>query len=69
MAKTLTLDVTSFRFADNKTDLSFRALQNGVIVSDNTLSPVIKIKQADVGYLKSVSAKWVNTILLLVLVI
>lgn len=60
MAKTLTRDVTSFKFADNKTDLSFRALQNGVIVSDNTLSPVIKIKQVDVGYLKSVSAKWVN---------
>ncbi|TOZ07222.1 hypothetical protein [Leuconostoc pseudomesenteroides] len=60
MAKTLTLDVTSFKFADNETDLSFRALQNGVIVSDNTLSAVIKIKQVDVGYLKSVSAKWVD---------
>lgn len=60
MAKTLTLDVTSFKFADNKTDLNFRAVENGVIVSDNTLSAVIKIKQADVGYLKSVSAKWVN---------
>lgn len=60
MAKTLTLDVTSFKFADNETDLSFKALQNGVIVSDNTLSAIIKIKQADVGYLKSVSAKWVN---------
>lgn len=60
MAKTLTLDVTSFKFADNETDLSFRALQNGVIIRDNTLSAVIKIKQVDVGYLKSVSAKWVN---------
>ena len=60
MAKTLTLDVTSFKFADNETDLRFRALQNGVIVSDNALSAVIKIKQVDVGYLKSGSAKWVN---------
>jgi len=60
MAKTLTLDVTSFKFADNETDLSFTALKNGVIVSDNTLSAVIKIKQVDVGYLKSVSGKWVN---------
>lgn len=60
MAKTLTLDVTSFKFADNDTDLSFRAVENGVIVSDNTLSAVIKIKQANVGYLKSVSAKWVD---------
>ncbi|ORI58050.1 hypothetical protein BMS67_01955 [Leuconostoc mesenteroides subsp. cremoris] len=31
-----------------------------MIVSDNALSAVIKIKQVDVGYLKSVSAKWVN---------
>lgn len=60
MAKILTLDVTSFKFADNETDLSFRALQNGVIVSDSTLSATVKIKQADVGYLKSVSAKRVN---------
>ncbi|WKY79048.1 hypothetical protein PH197_07280 [Leuconostoc lactis] len=60
MAKTLTLDVTSFKFADNDTDLSFIALKNGVIVSDSTLSATIKIKQVDVGYLKSVSAKWVN---------
>lgn len=60
MAKTLTLDVTSFKFADNETDLSFTALKNGVIVSDNTLSAVIKIKQVDDGYLKSVSGKWVN---------
>ncbi|WP_349625738.1 collagen-like triple helix repeat-containing protein [Leuconostoc citreum] len=60
MAKTLTLDVTSFKFADNETDLSFTALQNGVIISDSTLSATIKIKQLDVGYLKSVSAKWVN---------
>lgn len=60
MAKTLTLDVTSFKFADNETELSFTALKNGVIVSDNTLSAVIKIKQVDVGYLKSVSGKWVN---------
>ena len=60
MAKILTLDVTSFKFADNETDLSFRALQNGVIISDSTLSATIKIKQVDVGYLKSVSAKWVD---------
>lgn len=60
MAKTLTLDVTSFKFADNETDLSFRAIQNGVIISDSTLSATIKIKQVDGGYLKSVSAKWVN---------
>ncbi|MFT8544912.1 MAG: hypothetical protein ABF768_09980 [Leuconostoc falkenbergense] len=60
MAKTLTLDVTSFKFADNETDLSFTALKNGVIISDSTLSAAIKIKQVDVGYLKSVSAKWVN---------
>lgn len=52
--------IHSFKFADNETDLRFRALQNGVIVSDNALSAVIKIKQVDVGYLKSVSAKWVN---------
>ncbi|MDG6137595.1 collagen-like protein [Lactococcus petauri] len=60
MAKILTLDVTSFKFADNETDLSFRAIQNGVIISDSTLSATIKIKQVDGGYLKSVSAKWVN---------
>lgn len=60
MAKILTLDVTSFKFADNETDLSFTALKNGMIISDSTLSATIKIKQADVGYLKSVSAKWVN---------
>ena len=60
MAKILTLDVTSFKFADNETDLSFRALQNGVIISDSTLSATIKIKQVDIGYLKSVSAKWVD---------
>lgn len=60
MTKTLTLDVTSFKFADNKTDLSFRAMQNSVIISDSTLSATIKIKQVDVGYLKSVSAEWVN---------
>lgn len=60
MAKILTLDVTSFKFADNETDLKFRALQNGVIISDSTLSATIKIKQADIGYLKSVSAKWVD---------
>ncbi|MDR7695833.1 GDSL-type esterase/lipase family protein [Lactococcus lactis] len=60
MAKILTLDVTSFKFADNETDLSFRAMQNGVIISDSTLSATIKIKQVDVGYLKSVSAKWVD---------
>lgn len=60
MAKTLTLDVTSFKFADNETDLSFRAFQNGIIVSDNSLSATIKIKQVDIGYLQSVSAKWVN---------
>ena len=60
MTKTLTLDVTSFKFADNETDLSFRATQNGVIISDSTLSATIKIKQVDVGYLKSVSAKWVD---------
>lgn len=52
--------MTSFKFADNETDLSFRALQNGVIISDSTLSATIKIKQVDIGYLKSVSAKWVN---------
>lgn len=60
MAKILTLDVTSFKFADNETDLNFRTLQNGVIISDSTLSATIKIKQADIGYLKSVSAKWVD---------
>lgn len=60
MTKTLTLDVTSFKFADNATDLSFRAMQNGVIISDSTLSATIKVKQVDVGYLKSVSAKWVD---------
>lgn len=60
MAKILTLDVTSFKFADNETDLNFRKLQNGVIISDSTLSATIKIKQADIGYLKSVSAKWVD---------
>ena len=60
MAKTLTLDETSFKFADNDTDLTFRASQNGVIISDSTLSATIKIKQVDVGYLKSVSAKWVD---------
>lgn len=60
MTKTLTLDVTSFKFADNETDLSFRAMQNGVIISDSTLSATIKIKQVDAGYLKSVSAKWVD---------
>ena len=37
MTKTLTLDAPSFKFADNETDLSFRALQNGVIISDSTL--------------------------------
>lgn len=52
--------MTSFKFADNGTDLSFTALQNSMIVSDSTLSATIKIKQVDVGYLKSVSAKWVN---------
>lgn len=60
MTKTLTLDVTSFKFADNDTDLSFRAMENGVIISDSTLSATIKIKQVDVGYLKSVPAKWVD---------
>lgn len=60
MAKTLTLDVTSFKFADNETDLNFRAFQNGISVSDNSLSATIKIKQVDIGYLQSVSAKWVN---------
>ena len=60
MTKTLTLDVTSIKFADNETDLSFRAVQNGVIISDSTLSATIKIKQVDVGYLKCVSAKWVD---------
>ena len=60
MTKRLTLDVTSFKFADNETDLKFRAVQNGVIISDSTLSATIKIKQVDVGYLKSVSAKWVD---------
>ena len=60
MTKTLTLDVTSFKFADNETDLSFRAVQNGVIISDSALSATIKIKQVDDGYLKSVSAKWVD---------
>ena len=60
MIKTLTLDVTSFKFADNETELRFRASQNGVIISDSTLSATIKIKQVNIGYLKSVSAKWVN---------
>ncbi len=60
MAKMLTLDVTSFKFADNETDLNFRALRNGVIISDSALSATIKIKQVDGGYLKSVSAKWVD---------
>lgn len=60
MAKKLTLDVTSFKFEDNETDLKFRAIQNGVIISDSALSATIKIKQADVGYIKSVSAKWVD---------
>ncbi|OPX53837.1 hypothetical protein BTE48_17390, partial [Oceanospirillum multiglobuliferum] len=60
MTKSLTLDVTSFKFADNDTDLSFRAIQNGVIISDSTLSATIKIKQLNIGYLKSVSAKWVD---------
>ena len=31
-----------------------------MIISDSTLSATIKIKQVDVGYLKSVSAKWVD---------
>ena len=60
MTKTLTLDVTSFKFADNETDLNFRALRNGVIISDSTLSATIKIKQVDIGYIKSVSAEWVD---------
>ena len=60
MAKTLTLDVTSFKFADNDTDLKFIASDKGIIVSDTSLSATIKIKQVDVGYLKSVSAKWVD---------
>lgn len=60
MAKKLTLDVTSFKFEDNETDLKFRAIQNGLIISDSTLSATIKIKQADVGYIKSVSAEWVD---------
>lgn len=60
MAKTLSLDVTSIKFEDNETDLKFIASDKGIIVSDSTLSATIKIKQADVGYFKSVSAKWVN---------
>ena len=61
MAKTLSLDVTSIKFEDNETDLKFTAFDKGIIVSDSTLSATIKIKQADIGYLKSVSAKWVNS--------
>lgn len=60
MAKTLSLDVTSIKFEDNETDLKFIASDKGIIVSDSTLSATIKIKQVDIGYLKSISAKWVN---------
>ena len=65
MAKKLTLDVTNFKFEDNETDLKFRAIQNGLIISDSTLSATIKVKQADVGYLKSVSAKWVDNYIII----
>lgn len=58
MGKNLTLDVTSFKFEDSETDLKFRAMENGLIISDSTLSATVKIKQLDVGYLKSVSARW-----------
>lgn len=60
MVKTLTLDVTNFKFEDNDTNLNFRAFDNNILVSDNTLSAVIKIKKPDIGYLKSVSAQWVD---------
>ena len=60
MVKTLTLDVTNFKFADNETTLNFRAFNNNILVSDNTLTAVIKIKKPDIGYLKSVPATWVD---------
>lgn len=60
MVKTLTLDVTNFKFEDNETNLNFRAFNNNMLVNDNTLTAVIKIKKPDIGYLKSVPAAWVD---------
>ena len=59
MTKTLSLNTTSIKFSDDKTDLIFTASKDGQIVKSN-ITPTLKIKQVDKGYLTSVIGAWVD---------
>lgn len=59
MTKTLSLNTTSIKFSDDKTDLIFTASKDGQIVTSN-IKPTLKIKQVDKGYLTSVVGAWVD---------
>lgn len=59
MTKTLSLNTTSIKFSDDKTDLIFIASKDGQIVKSN-INPTLKIKQVDKGYLISIVGTWVD---------
>jgi len=59
MTKTLSLNTTSIKFSDDKTDLIFIVSKDGQIVKSN-ITPTLKIKQVDKGYLTSVVGAWVD---------
>lgn len=59
MTKTLSLNTTSIKFSDDKTDLIFIVSKDGQIVKSN-ITPTLKIKQVDKGYLTSIVGTWVD---------
>lgn len=59
MTKTLSLNTTSIKFSDDKTDLIFIVSKDGQIVKSN-ITPTLKIKQLDKGYLTSIVGTWVD---------
>jgi len=59
MTKTLSLNTTSIKFSDDKTDLIFIVSKDGQIVKSN-ITPTLKIKQVDKGYLTSIVGAWAD---------